>query len=105
MIELKMQVSDFDYSETLENFLPDIMILLQESENLNPLIRMACSAPPEVAKSVAKTVLAAMSQSQKEALTAKFINRNIDKICKNLNAAAARNGIILRLENGEAIAK
>ena len=30
MIEITMQVSDFDYSETLERFLPEIMMLMIE---------------------------------------------------------------------------
>ena len=105
MIELTMQVSDFDYSETLERFLPDIINLLQENENVNPLIRMAVTATPDAAKAIVKTILAAMSQSQKEALTVKFLNKNMESLCASLNEVAEKNGVILKLENGKAIAK
>lgn len=105
MIELTMQVSDFDYSETLERFLPDIINLLQENDNVNPLIRMAITATPEMAKSIVKTILAAMSQSQKEALTVKFLNKNMESLCASLNEVATKNGVILKLENGKAVAK
>ncbi len=105
MIELTMQVSDFDYSETLERFLPDIINLLQENESVNPLVRKAITATPDVAKAIVKTILAAMSQSQKEALTVKFLNKNMESLCASLNEVAEKNGVILRLENGKAIAK
>lgn len=100
-----MQVSDFDYSETLERFLPDIINLLQENESVNPLVRKAITATPDVAKAIVKTILAAMSQSQKEALTVKFLNKNMESLCASLNEVAEKNGVILRLENGKAIAK
>lgn len=105
MIELTMQVSDFDYSETLERFLPDIINLLQENDNVNPLIRMAITATPEMAKSIVKTTLAAMSQSQKEALTVKFLNKNMESLCASLNEVATKNGVLLTLENAKAVAK
>lgn len=105
MIELTMQVSDFDYSETLERFLPDIITLLQENDNINPLVRMAISASPDAAKAIVKTILSAMSQSQKEALTVKFLNKNMESLCASLNEVATKNGVILKLENGKAIAK
>lgn len=105
MIELTMQVSDFDYSETLERFLPDIINLLQENDNVNPLIRMAITATPDISKSIVKTILSAMSQSQKEALTVRFLNKNMDKLCASLNEVAVNNGVILKLENGAASVK
>lgn len=105
MIELTMQVSDFDYSETLEAFLPEILNLLQENESINPLIRKAVTASPDAAKAIAKTALSAMSQSQKEALTVKFLNKNMENLCSSLNEVAAKYGVILTLENGKAIAR
>lgn len=105
MIEITMQVSDFDYSETLERFLPEIMTLLQENDNINPLVRMALTASPDAAKAIVKTILSAMSQSQKEALTVKFLNKNMESLCASLNEVATKNGVILTLENGKAIAK
>ena len=68
MIELTMQVSDFDYTETLDNFLPDLIRILSEGDDVNPLIRKAVGASPELSKKIVKGILAAMSQKQKEAL-------------------------------------
>ena len=39
MIELTMQVSEFDYTETLDTFLPDLIKILSESEGVNPQVR------------------------------------------------------------------
>ena len=52
MIELTMQVSDFDYTETLDNFLPDLIRILSEGEDVNPLIRKAVGASPELSKKI-----------------------------------------------------
>ena len=57
MIELTMQVSDFDYTETLDNFLPDLIRILSEGEDVNPLIRKAVGASPELSKKIVKGVL------------------------------------------------
>ena len=54
MIELTMQVSDFDYTETLDNFLPDLIRILSEGEDVNPLIRKAVGASPELSKKIVK---------------------------------------------------
>ena len=92
MIELTMQVSDFDYTETLDNFLPD-------------LIRKAVGASPELSKKIVKGVLAAMSQKQKEALTVKFLNTNAEKLVSQVNDVAAKNGIVITLDNAKAVIK
>ena len=61
MIELTMQVSEFDYTETLDTFLPDLIKILSESEGVNPLIRKCVGASPEFSKKIVKGILAAMS--------------------------------------------
>ena len=102
MIELTMQVSDFDYTETLDNFLPDLIRILSEGEDVNPLIRKAVGASPELSKKIVKGVLAAMSQKQKEALTVKFLNTNAEKLVSQVNEVAAKNGIVITLDNAKA---
>ena len=105
MIELTMQVSDFDYTETLDNFLPDLIRILSEGEDVNPLIRKAVGASPELSQKIVKGVLAAMSQKQKEALTVKFLNTNAEKLISQVNEVAAKNGIVITLDNAKAVIK
>ena len=56
MIELTMQVSEFDYTETLDTFLPDLIKILSESEGVNPLIRKCVGASPEFSKKIVKGI-------------------------------------------------
>ena len=105
MIELTMQVSEFDYTETLDTFLPDIIRILQEGDDVNPLIRKAVGASPELAKKIVKGILAAMTAKQKEALTVKFLNVYAEKLVAQVNDVAARNGIVITLDNAKATIK
>lgn len=105
MIELTMQVSEFDYSEMLDNFLPDILKLLEESDSVNPLVRKAVLASPEVSKRIVKIILASMTQKQKNALTVKFLNVYASKLCAGVNKLARENGIVITLDNAKAVLK
>lgn len=105
MIELTMQVSEFDYTETLDTFLPDLIKILSESEGVNPLIRKCVGASPEFSKKIVKGILAAMSPKQKEALTVKFLNVYASKLVAQVNEVAAKNGIIITLDNARATIK
>lgn len=105
MIELTMQVSEFDYTETLDNFLPDIIKILSEGDDVNPLIRKAVGASPELSKKIVKGVLAAMTLKQKEALTVKFLNVYALKLCAQVNEVAKKNGIVITLDNARASIK
>ena len=100
MIELTMQVSEFDYTETLDTFLPDLIKILSESEGVNPLIRKCVGASPEFSKKIA-----AMSPKQKEALTVKFLNVYASKLVAQVNEVAAKNGIVITLDNARATIK
>ena len=105
MIELTMQVSDFDYTETLDNFLPDLLRILSEGDDVNPLIRKAVGASPELSKKIVKGILAAMSQKQKEALTVKFLNVYAEKLIAQVNDVAAKTGLVITLDNARASIK
>ena len=100
-----MQVSDLEYTETLDNFLPDLIRILSEGDDVNPLIRKAVGASPELSKKIVKGILAAMSQKQKEALTVKFLNVYAEKLVAQVNDVAAKNGIIITLDNARASIK
>ena len=103
MIELTMQVSEFDYTETLDTFLPDIIRLLTESEDVNPLIRKTVGASPELSKKIVKGILAAMTAKQKEALTVRFLNAYAEKLVGMVNEVAEENGIVITLDNAKAV--
>ena len=105
MIELTMQVSEFDYTETLDTFLPDLIKILSESEGVNPLIRKCVVASPDFSKKIVKGILAAMSPKQKEALTVKFLNVYASKLVAQVNEVAAKNGIVITLDNARATIK
>lgn len=105
MIELTMQVSEFDYTETLDTFLPDLIKILSESPGVNPLIRKCVGASPEFSKKVVKGILAAMTAKQKENLTVKFLNVYADKLVAQVNEVAAKNGIVITLDNAVATIK
>ena len=105
MIELTMQVSEFDYSEMLDNFLPDILKLLEESDSVNPLVRKAVLASPDVSKRIVKIILSSMTQKQKNALTVKFLNVYAPKLCAEVNKLARNNGIVITLDNAKAVLK
>ena len=102
MIELTMQVSEFDYTETLDTFLPDIIKILSESPDVNPLIRKCVGASPEFSKKIVKGILGAMTAKQKEALTVKFLNVYAEKLVAHVNDVAAKNGIVITLDNAKA---
>ena len=105
MIELTMQVSDFDYTETLDAFLPDLIRILSESEGVNPIIRKCVGASPEFSKKVVKGILGAMTAKQKEQLTVKFLNVYADKLVAQVNEVAKKNGIVVTLDNARATIK
>ena len=100
-----MQVSEFDYTETLDAFLPDLLKILQESEDVNPIIRKTVGASPEVSRKIATTVLGLMSQKQKEKITVKFLNSYAPKLCDQVNGVARKNGIVITLDNAKASLK
>ncbi len=105
MIELTMQVSEFDYTETLDKFLPDLIKILSESEGVNPIIRKCVGASPAFSKKIVKSILAAMTPKQKEALTVKFLNVYASKLITQINEVAAKNGLVITLDNARASIK
>ena len=79
--------------------------ILSEGDDVNPLIRKAVGASPELSKKIVKGILAAMSQKQKESLTVKFLNTNAEKLVSQVNEVAAKNGIVITLDNAKAVIK
>ena len=108
MIELTMQVSEFDYTETLDTFLPDIIKILSESPDVNPLIRKCVGASPEFSKKIVKGILGAMTAKQKESKAKKaeaaeeILNVYAEKLVAQVNDVAAKNGIVITLDNAKA---
>ncbi len=105
MVEMTFRVGDIDYDKTIDKFLPDIMKILQEGEGTNIIVRKAVSAKPELAMKLIKGVVSAMSQSQKDALTVKFLNMKAADICRKLNHYTSTSGLDLVLTDAVAFKK
>ena len=105
MVEITFKVGDIDYDKTIDKFLPDIMKILQEGEGTNIIVRKAVSAKPELAMNLIKGVVSAMSQSQKDALTVKFLNMKAADICRKLNQYTSTSGLDLVLTDAVAFKK
>ena len=105
MVEITFKVGDIDYDKTIDKFLPDIMKILQEGEGTNIIVRKAVSANPELAMKLIKGVVSAMSQSQKDALTVKFLNMKAADICRKLNQYTSTSGLDLVLTDAVAFKK
>lgn len=102
MIEMTFKVSEIDYDQTIDRFLPDILKILQEDDGTNIIVRKAVGANPELAKKLIKTLVSAMSQSRKDALTVKFLNMKSESICRKLNSYTASSGLDLELTDAVA---
>lgn len=102
MIEMTFKVSEIDYDQTIDRFLPDILKILQEDDGTNIIVRKAVGANPELAKKLIKTLVSAMSQSRKDALTVKFLNMKSESICRKLNGFTASSGLDLELTDAVA---
>ena len=105
IVEITFKVGDIDYDKTIDKFLPDIMKILQEGEGTNIIVRKAVSAKPELAMKLIKGVVSAMSQSQKDALTVKFLNMKAADICRKLNQYTSTSGLDLVLTDAVAFKK
>jgi len=102
MITLTVNISEFDYSEKFDQFIPDLLNRIKESgDSTNPLMKIACAAPGLSTK-LLKTAIDAMSQKQKDALASRLINSNEDKIISSLTDLADRYGIDITIDNAEA---
>ena len=98
MIELKAIINDIDYTETFDQFLPNLIDHYKNgSEQINnPVIKAICDHP-ESASFIINTALSFMSQESKEALMCKLISANQQKIINSLNAVCKSHGIELTI--------
>lgn len=92
MIELKVEISEVDYTALLDNLLPLLRDQLRESGNpLGMLLSNGMSA------GMAKKVISTLPKGQMDALTADLINGNSKKLVAEAEKLAKQNNIDIKV--------
>ena len=97
MVEVTFLIDDIDYSDRLDS-------QLSKNGDLNPVLKAACKSPEATAK-VVKTLLKAMTKSQKEKLACKLLSSQREKLMRKMNQLAADYGIVATLKDCKAVVK
>ena len=83
MVKLEIELSDIDYDQLMNTFLPKIQEKLGDSSPLSSLL----------GGGLAGSLLNFAGNSTKDKLAAEVINMNADKLGKKIEEMAAKNGI------------
>jgi len=94
MIELTIKVDHIDYNDLAELLLPMLSDRLPKDGLMGRLLNS-----PERAEKLVKEILGRMSQEQKDELLVKYINQNSVKAMTELEKAASRSGVSLKLRD------
>ena len=88
MLELRILVDDIDYDSIAEYLIPAVAEKLRREEK-GGILGGVLAGNPDVAASVARTVLGTMSQEQKDQLLVQLVTKNREKLLDKGNQAAA----------------
>jgi|GEM_PF-3688041 len=94
MIELTIKVDSVNYADLAELLLPMLSDRLPKDGLMGRLLNS-----PERAEKLVKEILGRMSQEQKDELLVKYINQNSVKAMTELEKAASRSGVSLKLRD------
>lgn len=94
MIEVTIKVDSVNYADLAELLLPMLSDRLPKDGLMGRLLNS-----PERAEKLVKEILGRMTQEQKDELLVKYINQNSVKAMTELEKAAARNGVSLKLRD------
>ena len=94
MIELTIKVDSINYADLAELLLPMLSDRLPKDGLMGRLLNS-----PERAEKLVKEILGRMSQEQKDELLVKYINQNSVKAMTELEKAASRSGVSLKLRD------
>ena len=94
MIELTIRVDSINYTDLAELLLPMLSDRLPKDGLMGRLLNS-----PERAEKLVKEILGRMSQEQKDELLVKYINQNSVKAMTELEKAASRSGVSLKLRD------
>ena len=90
MLELRILVDDIDYDSIAEYLIPAVVEKLRREEK-GGILGNVLAGNPDVAASVARTVLGTMSQEQKDQLLVQLVTKNREKLLdKGKRAARSR---------------
>ena len=79
MLELRILVDDIDYDSIAEYLIPAVTEKLRREEK-GGILGNVLAGNPDVAASVARTVLGTMSQEQKDQLLVQLVTKNREKL-------------------------
>ena len=90
MLELRILVDDIDYDSIAEYLIPAV-------EEKGGILGNVLAGNPDMAASVARTVLGTMSQEQKDQLLVQLVTKNREKLLDKGNQAVRSRGIGVQL--------
>ena len=96
MLELRILVDDIDYDSIAEYLIPAVAEKLRREEK-GGILGNVLAGNPDMAASMARTVLDKMPQEKKDELLVQLLNRNRDKLLEKGRTLAAENGVRLQL--------
>lgn len=96
MLELKILIDDIDYNSVSELLVPLLAEKL-EKDGKGGILGGVLAGNPEIAVSMARTLLSAMPQQKKDELVVQMVTKNRDKLLQKGRELAARHGVQLQL--------
>ena len=96
MLELRILVDNIDYDSIAEYLIPAVAEKLRREEK-GGILGNVLAGNPDMAASMARTVLDKMPQEKKDELLVQLLNRNRDKLLEKGRTLAAENGVRLQL--------
>lgn len=96
MLELRILVDNIDYDSIAEYLIPAVAEKLRR-EDKGGILGSVLAVNPETAASMARTLLGAMSQEQKDQLLVQLVTKNREKLLDKGNRAARDKGIGVQL--------
>ena len=94
MVKLEIELSDIDYDQLLENYLPKLQEKMGSNSPLSSLL----------GGGLAGTLFNLAGDSMKDRMAAEVINMNADKLAAKMEEMAAKNGIPGRVKSLRATA-
>lgn len=99
MIEVKIKISEVDYSAAVDVLMP--VLLDKLSTSANPIVSLVLGKAKGLPASTAKAALDMLPQETKDELAAACLNHYSEEIAKLMTDMAQQKGITVRVEGVE----
>ena len=96
MLELRILVDNIDYDSVAEYLIPVVAEKLRR-EDKGGILGSVLAGNPDMAAGMARTLLGAMSQEQKDRLLVQLVTKNRGTLLQKGGELAEKNGIKLHL--------